>query len=248
MKSNQPRKCSETVFRLPMVNPNLLDGVEVFSPLAMFRLPDGNFAITDRAALCGSDAEAVYEQQWLMDYRDQGGMMFAVKIYWQHELCGEQHCPDEWDYEIMVLADNPLEALRLARLSVTEKHEGWMPFAYMQTKKPPEFNPGGRMANVYRGIRCDDCHVFVTKNGCRLKHNRSCKVFNHSPDGFNWGYGGSGPAQLALAILLEEGLTEDEACRWHQTYKSEVISRLPRDGWQITTYDVLDFLTRNNAE
>lgn len=25
---------------------------------------------------------------------------------------------------------------------------------------------------------------------------------NHSPDGFEWGYGGSGPAQLALGILL----------------------------------------------
>jgi hypothetical protein len=26
---------------------------------------------------------------------------------------------------------------------------------------------------------------------------------NHSPDGFAWGYGGSGPAQLALAVMLE---------------------------------------------
>ncbi len=26
---------------------------------------------------------------------------------------------------------------------------------------------------------------------------------NHSPDGFSWGYGGSGPAQLALAILAD---------------------------------------------
>lgn len=25
---------------------------------------------------------------------------------------------------------------------------------------------------------------------------------NHSPDGFAWGYGGSGPAQLALALCL----------------------------------------------
>ena len=26
---------------------------------------------------------------------------------------------------------------------------------------------------------------------------------NHSPDGFEWGYGGSGPSQLALAILAD---------------------------------------------
>jgi hypothetical protein len=26
---------------------------------------------------------------------------------------------------------------------------------------------------------------------------------NHSPSGFEWGYGGSGPAQLALALLAD---------------------------------------------
>jgi Family of unknown function (DUF6166) len=29
------------------------------------------------------------------------------------------------------------------------------------------------------------------------------EIANHSPDGFEWGYGGSGPAQLALAILAD---------------------------------------------
>jgi uncharacterized protein (DUF2249 family) len=28
-------------------------------------------------------------------------------------------------------------------------------------------------------------------------------LYNHSPNGFEWGYGGSGPAQLALAILAD---------------------------------------------
>ncbi|HMF28341.1 MAG TPA: DUF6166 domain-containing protein, partial [Candidatus Cybelea sp.] len=28
-------------------------------------------------------------------------------------------------------------------------------------------------------------------------------LYNHSPDGFEIGYGGSGPAQLALAILAD---------------------------------------------
>ena len=31
----------------------------------------------------------------------------------------------------------------------------------------------------------------------------SLAICNHSPDGFQWGYRGSGPAQLALAILLD---------------------------------------------
>ena len=28
-------------------------------------------------------------------------------------------------------------------------------------------------------------------------------IFSHSPSGFEWGYLGSGPAQLALAILCD---------------------------------------------
>jgi len=43
----------------------------------------------------------------------------------------------------------------------------------------------------------------VWLNGKELHPKRSQKVWNHSPDGFNWGYGGSGPAQLSLAICLE---------------------------------------------
>ena len=47
---------------------------------------------------------------------------------------------------------------------------------------------------------------------------------NHSPDGFNWGYGGSGPAQLALAITLElTGKAEG-----YQQFKWDVIAGLPQ--------------------
>jgi hypothetical protein len=43
--------------------------------------------------------------------------------------------------------------------------------------------------------------VFI--DGKELLPKNSLKVRNHSPSGFEWGYGGSGPAQLALEILLE---------------------------------------------
>ena len=29
------------------------------------------------------------------------------------------------------------------------------------------------------------------------------KIWNHSATGFEWGYGGSGPSQLALALSLD---------------------------------------------
>jgi len=68
--------------------------------------------------------------------------------------------------------------------------------------------------------------VFI--DGQEIAPNKSQQVYNHSPDGFNWGYGGSGPAQLALAILLE-ATDEKEASRLYHSFKWEIISRLPSD-------------------
>jgi hypothetical protein len=64
-------------------------------------------------------------------------------------------------------------------------------------------------------------------------------LHNHSPTGFEWGYGGSGPAQLALAILADaEG--EAVAKEYHQQFKQLVIARLPRNGeWRLTLSQVL---------
>jgi hypothetical protein len=48
---------------------------------------------------------------------------------------------------------------------------------------------------------------------------------NHSPDGFSWGYGGSGPAQLALAIMLELNGT----AFGYQEFKWKELSQLEPD-------------------
>lgn len=64
-------------------------------------------------------------------------------------------------------------------------------------------------------------------NGIRLLPNDSQKVHNHSPDGFKWGYGGSGPAQLALAILLLY-LPPDIAQLHYQDFKFGYIAGLPQ--------------------
>jgi hypothetical protein len=63
---------------------------------------------------------------------------------------------------------------------------------------------------------------------------------NHSPTGFEWGYGGSGPAQLALAILADALGDDKAALRLHQRYKFMVIGALPRDKpWLITHKQVI---------
>jgi hypothetical protein len=71
---------------------------------------------------------------------------------------------------------------------------------------------------LYTGFRLGS-RVVVKADKEELSPARSLAVFNHSPDGFNWGYGGSGPAQLALALLLREGVPDDVAVTLHQDLK-----------------------------
>jgi hypothetical protein len=80
--------------------------------------------------------------------------------------------------------------------------------------------------------------VFV--DGNPLSPAESHKVSNHSPDGFNWGYGGSGPSQLALAILLLV-LPLRKAVRAYQEFKWNLVARLPQGDFDVQV-NPLDFL------
>lgn len=100
---------------------------------------------------------------------------------------------------------------------------------------------------VYIGTR--------TENGCKVSVQDGSKVRlldkrldlrNHSPTGFEWGYGGSGPAQLALAILADCLGNDKDALRHYQKFKFSVIGALPRDpSWRLTEQDVRDWCHKN---
>lgn len=95
--------------------------------------------------------------------------------------------------------------------------------------------------NIYRGVRIDGIAT-VTRNGEPFDPKYSLAVRNHSPTGFEWGYQGSGPAQLALAILLEE-TDRETAERYYQRFKREVIAHLERpEHWTLTSLIVQDWL------
>lgn len=66
---------------------------------------------------------------------------------------------------------------------------------------------------------------------------------NHSPTGFEWGYHGSGPAQLALAMLVPV-IGRERALILYQAFKAEVIALLPSPGWALTVEDVKAQLER----
>jgi hypothetical protein len=64
-------------------------------------------------------------------------------------------------------------------------------------------------------------------------------LVNHSPTGFSWGYGGSGPAQLALALLADALADDHRAVRLHQEFKFKVVACWPQgERWWITTEQI----------
>lgn len=73
----------------------------------------------------------------------------------------------------------------------------------------------------------------------------------HSPDGFEWGYGGSGPADLARSIVADLArhdatLGEDPSSLSpnYQRVKFALVAALPYQGGEITEAQVREVLSR----
>lgn len=96
--------------------------------------------------------------------------------------------------------------------------------------------------------------VVVTVDGWPLHH-----VVRHSPTGMEWGYGGSGPADLALSILTDylgdriyavhatDGCVEQRnglslAEQLHQPFKWSFVASFPREGWSLTGEQIASWL------
>lgn len=64
------------------------------------------------------------------------------------------------------------------------------------------------------------------------------EVRSHSPTGFSWGYAGSGPSQLALAICID-CVGRLRALQVYQDFKFRVIAKLPGEhDWELTEEQV----------
>jgi len=85
-------------------------------------------------------------------------------------------------------------------------------------------------------------------------------VVHHSPNGFEFGYGGSGPADLALnvcqlflnmtdyegqQIRLYDGKCWSLAWNLHQKFKQEIVALVPRSGGSIP-YSTIDAWFNSN--
>ncbi len=116
------------------------------------------------------------------------------------------------------------------------------------------------MYKLYKGYK--DTHleqnVVTVQSGSGTV--RELKHFPfHSPTGFEWGYQGSGPADLALAILVEHfnehppttGYSDPSASRWqrgsqawalHQKFKTDVVGRWQHDEWAYTSSNIAQWI------
>ena len=83
-------------------------------------------------------------------------------------------------------------------------------------------------------------------DGVELLPDASQKIRNHSPDGHNWGYSGSGPAQTALAICLHIVGHERLAQVLYQGFKRSFVATWQPAGADFKTQiDITDLLIEN---
>jgi hypothetical protein len=98
---------------------------------------------------------------------------------------------------------------------------------------------------TYIGIRENgpgSCIVSVrdteTPRSRRKRLRPRVNLVNHSPNGFEWGYAGSGPAQLALALLADALGDDERAVRLHQKFKFLRTMRIRQDHWLMTDGEI----------
>jgi uncharacterized protein YihD (DUF1040 family) len=78
-----------------------------------------------------------------------------------------------------------------------------------------------------------------------------CHYVRHSPTGFECGYHGSGPADLARCILIDHldrhSLAERESVipgvdRHYQDFKAEIVAELDRKGFELPAEKIDEWL------
>jgi len=105
------------------------------------------------------------------------------------------------------------------------------------------------MGKIYRGSRTHggSVQVFVVSGRIEttlpLRYGPEPNGVRHSPTGFEVGYQGSGPAQLAFALAYDVLQNGEQAQRVYQSFKRAVIAALPSEKrWEFTESDLRDIL------
>ncbi|WP_312909961.1 DUF6166 domain-containing protein [Natronosalvus caseinilyticus] len=108
-----------------------------------------------------------------------------------------------------------------------------------QNTTPRPSVTSGSAEIVYRGYRDptapvgEKCTVSVDGDPLNSRYD----LLPASRSEIEWGYGGSGPAQLAIA-LLAHAVDDEAACDHYQRFKRDVVAELPEKGWALRAADL----------
>jgi len=95
--------------------------------------------------------------------------------------------------------------------------------------------------HVYRGGGVHARVVPAEGDGYPLRH-----VVRHSPTGFEYGYGGSGPADLALSMLTAV-LGKEQANRLYQAFKRDRIAAESGEHWSMKAETIREWAEHEEA-
>jgi len=98
----------------------------------------------------------------------------------------------------------------------------------------------GKLENFNENIIC-------SRDSNGIKTNVPRRIIYHSPDGFEWGYGGSGPADFAWNIL-SIFIGKDKAAKYYQKFKFEIVAAIPYEGGNIPRELILEWIKNNVKE
>jgi hypothetical protein len=91
---------------------------------------------------------------------------------------------------------------------------------------------------LYVGTRnspqCGEFQVVKVEDGKEQPLNPRLDLKNHSPTGFEVGYPGSGPAQLALAMCADALQDDRFALALYQDFKRKFIVKFPHEGFEMS--------------
>lgn len=90
--------------------------------------------------------------------------------------------------------------------------------------------------------------IFVKRMPDGKKHtNVQRSIVHHSTTDYEWGYGGSGPAELALNCMIMF-CNYKTAWNLHQAFKEKFVAALPTEGGTIKYYDIQQFIADNTRD
>jgi hypothetical protein len=97
------------------------------------------------------------------------------------------------------------------------------------------------MSTAYHGQRMPGGQARVTTpDGQELPPRHDLR--DHSPSGFEWGYAGSGPLQLGLALLAHAQADDEVALEHYRDFTRMIVATLPERDWSLTAAEIAEAL------